>query len=215
MLRVPQSVPVFALPDVVLFPHAPLPLHVFELRYRTMVRDVLSGGRMFALALLRSGWEREYKGNPPLHPLACLARIDEVEWLVNDCYDLTVTGTVRVELGRTVRDYPYRSMTVRARDEEPFGADDPLVELERRALIMAVERFAEHGTLHPAVAGALDPRIDYAQLVNRVAMHLDIAPATRLALLAEDSVVRRGHRVRELLEEQLRKPVRKGDGGWN
>jgi Lon protease-like protein len=213
--RVPQSVPVFALPDVVLFPHAPLPLHVFELRYRTMVRDVLSGGRMFALALLRSGWERDYKGNPPLHPLACLARIDQVEWLVNDCYDLTVTGTVRVELGRTVRDYPYRSMTVHAREQEPFSGDDPLVELEQRALVASVERFAEHGTLHPAVAEALDPRIGYEQLVNRVAMHLDLTPFARLALLADDSVVRRGHRVRELLEEHLRRPVRKGDGGWN
>jgi Lon protease-like protein len=213
--RVPQSVPVFALPDVVLFPHAPLPIHVFELRYRTMVRDVLSGARMFALALIRPGWERDDRGNPPLHPLACLARIDEVEWLVNDCYDLTVIGTMRVELGRMVREYPYRAMNVRAREEEPFGADDPLVELERRALIATVERLAEHGTMHPAVAEALDPEIGYAQLVNRVAMHLDITPAARLALLSEDSVVRRGHRVRELLEEHLRRPVRKGDGGWN
>ena len=45
-----RPVPVFPLSDVVLFPHAPLPLHVFELRYRTMVRDALSGDREFAIA---------------------------------------------------------------------------------------------------------------------------------------------------------------------
>jgi Lon protease-like protein len=213
--RVPQAVPVFALPDVVLFPHAPLALHVFELRYRTMVRDVLSNQRTFAVALLQPGWERDSKGNPPVHPLACLARIQEVEWLVNDCYDLTVTGTTRVTLGRVVRDFPYRAMTVHALDEEPFTSDDPLVELERRALVGSVERLAEHETLHPAVATALDPRLGYAQLVNRVAMHLDLPPSARLALLAEDSVLRRGHRVRELVEERIRRPVRKGDGAQN
>lgn len=206
----------FALPDVVLFPHVPLPLHVFELRYRTMVRDVLSGHRTFALALLRPGWERDYKGTPPVHPLACLARIQEIEWLVNDCYDLTVTGTVRVELGRVVRDYPYRTMAVHERGEEPFTEDDPLVELERRALIGAVERLAEHEpALQPAVAPALAPHLGYAQVVNQVAMLIDLSPAARLALLAEDSVVRRGHRVRELVEEQVRRPVRTGDGGQN
>ena len=52
-----HPVPVFPLPDLVLFPHVILPLHVFELRYRTMVRDALSGERVIALALLKPGWE--------------------------------------------------------------------------------------------------------------------------------------------------------------
>ena len=211
----PKQIPVFALPDVVLFPHAPLPLHVFELRYRTMVRDVLSTHRSFALALFQSGWERQPRRNPPIHPLACLARIEEVEWLVNDCYDLTVVGTQRIRLGREVRDYPYRTAFAHPHDEHPFTADDPLSELPRRALIDSVERLAQRESVHPALAAALDPQIGFAAVVNRVAMHLQIAAETRLSLLGMDNLIERSQRVRELVELQLRKPPRRGDGTWN
>jgi hypothetical protein len=88
----PHPVPVFPLPGIVLFPGTTLPLHVFELRYRTMVRDALSGGRQLAMAVLKPGWELDYYGSPEFHDLGCLVRFDEVEWLPNDCYDLRVTG---------------------------------------------------------------------------------------------------------------------------
>ena len=205
----------FPLPDVVLFPHAPLPLHIFELRYRTMVRDVLSSHRCFAIALLRTGWERASKTSAPFHPLACLARIEEVEWLVNDCYDLTVSGLCRVQVDRLVRDYPYRVGVARKLEEEPFTADDPLIELQRRALVDSVERLAQRESVHPALASALDPQIGFAALVNRVAMHLAVPAETRLELLGMDSLVERSQRVRELVELQLRRPPRRGDGAQN
>jgi Lon protease-like protein len=213
--ELPASVPIFALPDVVLFPHAPLPLHVFELRYRTMVRDILSSHRSFVLALMQPGWERNPYRNSPVHPLACLARIEEVEWLVNDCYDLKVMGTRRVRLGREVRDYPYRTAFIHAVDEHPFTADDPLVELQKRALIDSVERLAQRESVHPALAAALDPQIGFAAVVNQVAMHLQIPAETRLSLLGMDNLIERSQRVRELVEAQLRRPERKGDGAWN
>jgi len=62
-----QPVPVFPLADTVLFPYTTLPLHVFELRYRTMVRDALSRGRTIALALLKPGWEEADFGTPEFH----------------------------------------------------------------------------------------------------------------------------------------------------
>jgi peroxiredoxin Q/BCP len=65
-----RPVPVFPLPGVVLFPGAEMRLHVFELRYRTMVRDALSGERLIALATLSPGWERDYEASPAFHPWA-------------------------------------------------------------------------------------------------------------------------------------------------
>src|SRR5438105_13408269 len=94
-----RPVPVFPLPGLVVFPHVVVPLHVFELRYRTLVRDALSSERLIALALLEPGWESEYHGSPAYHALASLARFDEVEWLPNDCYDLKLRAVARVELG--------------------------------------------------------------------------------------------------------------------
>ena len=75
-----HPIPVFPLPDLVLFPHAVLPLHVYELRYRTLVRDALSRDRVILLALLKPGHEQDYQGSPEFHPLGCLARFEEVEY---------------------------------------------------------------------------------------------------------------------------------------
>src|SRR6185369_10403756 len=95
-----RPVPVFPLPGVVLFPGAEMSLHVFELRYRTMVRDALSGERRIGLATLAPGWERDYEASPAFHALGCVARFEDVSWLPNDCYDLRVRGTLRVRFGR-------------------------------------------------------------------------------------------------------------------
>ena len=114
-----SAVPVFPLPEIVLFPGVTLPLHVFELRYRTMIRDALSRGRTLALAALAPGYEADYHGSPPFHPLGCLARIDEIEWLPNDRYDLKVTGLTRVRFGRVEREFPYRSVRVDVLPQHP------------------------------------------------------------------------------------------------
>jgi uncharacterized protein len=60
----PPTIPIFPLPNVVLFPNVFLPLHIFELRYRAMVTDALAGDRIIGMALLRPGFEVEYEGTP-------------------------------------------------------------------------------------------------------------------------------------------------------
>ena len=53
-------VPVFPLPNAVLFPRTVLPLHIFEPRYRAMVSDADAGDGMIAIALLEPGFEKDY-----------------------------------------------------------------------------------------------------------------------------------------------------------
>ena len=202
-----QPVPVFPLPGVVLFPHAVIPLHIYELRYRTMVREALSGERLIAMALLEPGWERDYDGSPAFHPLGCLGRFEEVEWLPNDCYDLRLLGLERVRFGQTVREFPYRAVRVTPLPQEPYSEDDPLIQIERRALVDACLRWAA-AEAEPDEARPESPLgegLRYEALVNAVCMGVPSSPLERLNLLAMDSVVRRGHRVRELLERRLRR----------
>ena len=140
-----SAVPVFPLPDLVLFPRARAPLHVFELRYRTMVRDTLSRGRVLALATLCPGYELDYHGSPAYFPLGCLARIEEVEWLPNDRYDLLLEGTTRVRFGRVVSEFPYRSARCEPLPQHPYGEDDPIVTLEKQALLEQLRQ--NHGRM--------------------------------------------------------------------
>ena len=55
--RAKNALKVFPLPSVVLFPHTVLPLHIFESRYRDLVRDALASDKVMALAQLEPGFE--------------------------------------------------------------------------------------------------------------------------------------------------------------
>src|SRR5262245_32721223 len=85
------AAPVFPLPDVVLFPHVALPLHIFEPRYRQMVSDALEEERYIAMALLKPGWETDYEGRPPIHEMVCLGRITAEERLPGGKYNIVLT----------------------------------------------------------------------------------------------------------------------------
>lgn len=198
----PHPVPVFPLPGIVLFPGTTLPLHVFELRYRTMVRDALSGGRQLAMAVLKPGWELDYYGSPEFHDLGCLVRFDEVEWLPNDCYDLRVTGLERVRFVRIVKEFPYRAARIQPLPQHPYPEDDPLVQLDRRALAESFERYRVTRGGDPETR--VDPTVRYEVLVNAICATCELSAEDKLELLAMDSVVERGRRIREHLEQQMR-----------
>lgn len=217
MIEAPKEpVPVFPLPGFVLFPHTAVPLHVFEVRYRALVREALCGERLIALAMLKPGWEHDYHGSPEFYRLGCLARFEDVEWLPNDCYDLRLLGISRVRFERVVREFPFRSARVQMLPSDPYIEDDPLVRIERRALLDACVRWAgaeeQPGEVRPAAT--FGEELGYEPLVNAVCMGLAVAPRARLDLLAIDSVIDRGHRARELIERRLRaRPTKGATGG--
>jgi Lon protease-like protein len=198
-----QPVPVFPLPNVVLFPHAFVPLHVFESRYRTMVRDAIAGERLIALALLQPGWESDYDGSPAYHDLGCLARLEEVEWLPDGCYDLRILGLSRVRLGAVAREYPYRAVRVELLPEAPYTEDDPVVRSERRVLLDLYRRLAGRPERQAEGEGPGD-ELPFVSLVNGVCMVAPFDAEERLGLLALDSVVERGHHACELAANRPR-----------
>jgi Lon protease-like protein len=90
------QIPIFPLPDVVLFPHTLLPLHIFEPRYREMVRDCLAGDKRLAMVLLRPGWENDYYGRPPIYPIAGAGEIVRHEELPDGRFNILLRGTMRI-----------------------------------------------------------------------------------------------------------------------
>ena len=90
--------PLFPLPNVVLFPNVFLPLHIFEPRYREMVADALASDRMIGMVLLRPGWERDYEGRPPVYPIGCSGVITHVERLADGRYNIVLRGVERFRI---------------------------------------------------------------------------------------------------------------------
>jgi Lon protease-like protein len=102
------AVPLFPLPNVVLFPRAVLPLHVFEDRYKTMTADVLAGNRLIAMALLRPGWEKDYYQAPAIEPVVCVGEILSWEQLPDGKYNFLLQGRTRARVMRESKWKGYR-----------------------------------------------------------------------------------------------------------
>jgi Lon protease-like protein len=201
-------VPVFPLPNVVFFPRTVLPLHIFEPRYRAMVRDASHGAGLIAVALLRPGWEEDYDGSPAFHAVATVGRIEDLEPLPDGKFNLRLVGLVRVELGEVVRDQPYRA--VRAREIPEIGADDAAPEIRAAKL----DLLASHGCLvreltdRGAQGIVLDERIPFDTAVNGACANLPVDPAVRQALLEESDLRRRHARAAAVLNEVLERVLR-------
>ena len=76
-------IPIFPLPNVVFFPDTYLPLHIFEPRYRDMITDADQDGQCIGMVLLKTGWEDDYYGNPPVFSLGCIGRIKNIQSLAD------------------------------------------------------------------------------------------------------------------------------------
>ena len=207
-----RPLPVFPLPGVVLFPHAVMGLHVFELRYRTLVRDALQGARQLVLATLLPGWEVDYQGSPAFHDLACVASFEEVTWQPDDCYDLRVRGVTRVRLGRPVREFPYRACVANADPEAPYAEDDPLAQVARQGLLEERARLAPLANEAWLAPPAFDDTAPLATVAGVIATNARLPGEVKLALLSEDSVVERARLLREHLRAIGPAPPREPGG---
>src|SRR5687768_14710148 len=86
--------PIFPLPNVVLFPNVFLPLHIFEPRYRQMVGDALAGERMIGMVLLQPGANAD-EGAPAVYDVGCAGLITHVERLADGRYNIVLRGLER------------------------------------------------------------------------------------------------------------------------
>lgn len=127
-----SSVPLFPLPNVVLFPRAVLPLHIFEERYKVMTADALAGSRQVAMALLEPGWEKNYYHRPAIEPVVCVGTILSHERLADGKYNFLLQGHTRARIVDEVGGRAYRVARL-----EPIAETNGLevdLEDERRRL---------------------------------------------------------------------------------
>jgi ATP-dependent Lon protease len=96
-----RELPLFPLPDVVLFPGRPLPLHIFEFRYRMMMNTILETDRRFGVLMFDP-----VQGN--IASVGCCAEISQFQRLPDDRMKMLTLGQQRFRLLNWVREKPYR-----------------------------------------------------------------------------------------------------------
>ena len=120
----PPLLPLFPLPNVVLFPRMPLPLHVFEPRYRQMVDDLLDRPGWLVISSIRGGHEGESAGAPPVYPVGGLGEIVRHARLPDGRFLITLAGLARVRIREIESDRLYRKVQFEMLHEVQPNRDD-------------------------------------------------------------------------------------------
>lgn len=185
--------PIFPLPNLVLFPGMLVPLHIFEPRYRAMATDVLAGDRLIGMALLAPGWEKDYEGLPSVHPVVCVSRIVESTSLPDGRYNLVLLGLRRARLEEWIQDTPYRIARVSLLSDQA-GDTASLAESTARLQSMVV------ALKNAGMVQGWDDSLDRpGPLTDVLAAVLPLPPERKQALLEELDVSRRASQMTRLL----------------
>ncbi len=107
------------LPNTAFFPQALMPLHIFEPRYQTMLRDVLATNRLFAVAGLDPRKAVEPGEFEPPYRVASLGIVRACQKNDNGTSNLLLQGICRVEIREIVEDDPYRRIRIKALASAP------------------------------------------------------------------------------------------------
>ena len=195
----PPTIPIFPLPNVVLFPSVFLPLHIFEPRYKTMVADALIGDRIIGMVLLRPGWEPDYEGRPATYPVGCAGLITFSEQHADGRYNIVLRGLEKFRIEGEDDSHGYRLARVEPIMEEPTPADRAIIREERRRLEALLVPQPQGRGVDPKVP----PSMADEDLVNALAQYLDLEPVEKQALLERDGLVERCRSLIDLLEMKV------------
>lgn len=192
----PLRIPIFPLPGAILFPRSQLPLHIFEPRYREMVRDVLDGPGRIGMIQPHAPEDE----GAPLYPVGCVGEIVGVEELDDGRYNIILHGWHRFRMvAEADLETPYRNADVDAGafdDKEP-----PPLSLAARA---EVEREARR--LGDAMRLSVDwqavSRLDDELLVNAIAQVAPFDVGAKQALLEAATLDDRADLLVQLMQFQ-------------
>jgi Lon protease-like protein len=190
----------------VLFPSAYLPLHVFEPRYREMVRACLDGDACFGVTLIERG--SEVGGGDVRTSVGTLARIVEAAELPDGRWALGTVGTERIRVRRWLEDDPFPRADIEPWPDEPDEPDDAghgeegarspaeVVSRLRRCLALQTELGM------PGAPATIELSDDPGLATFQAAAVAPLGPADHQALLAAPGASRRLALLDRLLAER-------------
>ncbi len=203
----PETAPVFPLPDTVFFPRTVLPLHIFEPRYRAMIARALEGDGFVAMALMRHG-----AGNPSYHPVGCLGRISNLRKTDDGRYHLQLVGLHKVAFeGELADDNPFRTARIAPIPERIPGDAEPESHQDLVQLLGACAVLFQEVSHQEFPMVSIKEGLPYEAVVNSICFHIGLPAEVKQSLLEEDDLRLRCHRLTRLVNEYLEKIVRSRD----
>ncbi len=191
---------IFPLPNVVFFPQTILPLHIFEPRYCEMIRETIENKQLIGMFLLQEGWQEDYYGNPPIHPIGCAGEMIHIEALPEGKYDIVLRGLYRVRPLEVVQEFPYRRARVEVLSETIDEEEDKVEQLKQKLFgtFQKLASFASPDIQLPDLENST-----CVEIVNQISTDLPMDLEARYELLRIDDVYVRGELVYNLLKKRI------------
>ena len=193
----PLRAPLFPIAGAILFPRAQLPLHIFEPRYREMVRDAVDSDGLIAVVQPQLV-EVEDDSKQPLYPVGCVGEIVGLEELEDGRFNIVLNGSNRFRIMSEVDlETPYRNADLDVgafddREPEPLGMTQR-AEVEREA-----RRLGD--ALGLAVDWSAVTRLDDEMLVNAIAQVAPFDVSAKQALLESEGLDERADLLVQLMQ---------------
>jgi len=196
------ELPLFPLPKVVLFPGARLPLHVFEPRYRQMVRDAADREGLIGIVCLRERRTKADSGNSPIHSVACLGQMRNLQKLPDGRFLMQVSGIQRARIREELPlDKPYRVARVDLMPDivNPLEPE-PVGNLFQNALHSFNEVLRNLADL-PGSLVSIQKDAPYGLLLDVLSYYLPVDALVKQRLLEETEVHQRARLLSRILDE--------------
>ena len=189
------TIPMFPL-SLVLFPGQILPLHIFEIRYRTMVEEIIDAGRKFGVVLIERG--SEVGGGETRKNVGTLAEIIDSEKSSDGRWLLITKGTKRIQISKWLEDSPY------PRAEISFVDDEESVNCDREEWLKTVNHMRRVLAILAELGDDVSPfsiKISEDPLLGSYEMSsvIPVTPFDSQKLLEADSVKKRCDLLKEFL----------------
>jgi Lon protease-like protein len=196
----PQTIPVFPLPGLLLLPGGQLPLHLFEERYRDLIRDAIRGDRMIGIMQPRDPNNSEWA--PTLYGIGCLGRIVSFRESEDGRYFITLTGVCRFDVtGEVPGETQYRRFNVNYEsyaNDMAEDRDDVTGLIDRDAFMPSLKAFLTQFEVN-VDWDALE-KVDDAPLIRSLAMTCPFEPSEKQAILEAETPADRGRLIAALIQ---------------
>ena len=216
MAQIPDVLPVFSLPNLVLLPGSDLPVRIFDPAYVAMFKDIIEGDRMVLVCQMTQAWEEGQSKTPELYDVGCIGVVTTYNEL-EEGYTLFLRGLQRVNVLKDVSEEPYRRVQVEMLQENDEDQRSELI-LELRSKIMAkLLQTSCHEILGPFPDGSID-RLGQASASNFVALLpllLKVPPHDQQRLLELNGLTARLAELTHFIDQSLLKKATLGEPPLN
>jgi ATP-dependent Lon protease len=186
-----RELPLFPLPELVLFPGRPLPLHIFEFRYRIMMNTILESDRRFGVLMYDPQQSQ-------VASVGCCAEIIHFQRLPDDRMKILTLGQQRFRILEYIREKPYLTALVEWIEDSPPSKDLRQLAGEVKQLLQDVVRLsgklADQKLELPTDLPVLPLELSYW-----VASNLQGVPQEQQSLLEMQDTIARLERESEIL----------------